>query len=158
MSNISLTDILKEFRDPARDSLIPILQREQQQRGFISKEAMIVIGEKLNLPVSKVYGVASFYNQFRFNAPGLHQIQVCRGTACHVKGSSTVLDSLEMDVGCKSGETSKDGLFSIEVVACVGACSLAPVVVVDGEFHAGMDSTKMRKINKTLRKVHNAER
>lgn len=151
-SEMTLDEILSNFNDKSRDSLIPILQEEQRCRGYISREAIIQIGTALNLPVSKIYGVASFYNQFRFNAPGKHHIQICRGTACHVKGSARVLDSLLTDMGVKAGETTRDKMFSIEVVACVGACSLAPVIVVDNEFHANVTSTKMSSIVSKLRK------
>ncbi len=89
--------------------------------------------------MSKIYGVATFYNQFRFEAPGTYQIQVCRGTACHVKGSAAVLDALERALEIKAGQTTRDGLFSLEVVACIGACGLAPVIAINGEFHAKVD-------------------
>ncbi|MBU1219566.1 NAD(P)H-dependent oxidoreductase subunit E [Myxococcota bacterium] len=151
-SEMTLNEILSNFNDKSRDNLIPILQEEQRHRGFISREAIIQIGTALNLPVSKIYGVASFYNQFRFNAPGKHYIQICRGTACHVKGSARVLDSLLTDMSVKAGETTRDKMFSIEVVACVGACSLAPVIVVDNEFHANVTSAKMSSIVSKLRK------
>ena len=82
--------------------------------------------------------MATFYNQFRFQAPGRHHIQVCRGTACHVKGSAAVLEALCRHLKIQPGQTTRDGLFSLEVVACIGACGLAPVIAVDGEFHAGV--------------------
>jgi NADH-quinone oxidoreductase subunit E len=90
--------------------------------------------------------VASFYNQFRFSAPGRCHIQVCRGTACHVKGSLDVLETLQRELGITPGQTTRDGAFSLETVACVGACSLAPVVVAGGEFHAGVDNEKALRL------------
>jgi NADH-quinone oxidoreductase subunit E len=96
------------------------------------------VGHHLGLPASKIYGVATFYNQFRFQAQGRNHIQVCRGTACHVKGSAAVLEALERELGVQAGETTRDGEFSLEVVACIGACGLAPVISVNGEFHAGV--------------------
>ncbi len=128
--------VIQKFTNPGRDSLIPVLQAVQEEEGFISREAVIEIGKALNLPASKIYGVATFYNQFRFTPYGKFNIQVCRGTACHVKGSAGVLARLERELGILAGETSRDGMFSIEVVACIGACGLAPVIAINGNFHA----------------------
>ncbi len=146
MSTKLVREILTRYQDAGRDSLIPILQEVQEAQGFLSKEAVIEIGEHLKLPSSKIYGVATFYNQFRFQATGKYHIMVCRGTACHVKGSAAVLAALEQELKIKAGETSRDGLFSLEVVACMGACGLAPVICVNGEFHAGVEANKIKEI------------
>ena len=106
----------------------------------------------LKLPASKIYGVATFYNQFRFQAQGFYHIQVCRGTACHVKGSAKVLDAITRELNIQAGQTTRDGLFSIEVVACIGACGLAPVIAINGEFHAQVTPESVVKIIDTLRK------
>ena len=129
-------EILKRYEDCGRDSLIPLLQEVQEAEGYISRRRVGEIAERLGLPASKIYGVATFYNQFRFKPLGRHHIQVCRGTACHVKGSAAVLEALENELGIKAGDTTRDGSFSLEIVACIGACGLAPVISVDGEFHA----------------------
>ncbi len=152
MIQIDMDPVLSEFPGAGRDSLIPILQAVQERHGYLSREAMTEIGRRLHLPVSKVYGVATFYNQFRFQPQGRYHIQVCRGTACHVKGSSRVLDVLVQMLKIKPGETSRDGLFSIEVVACIGACGLAPVICVNGEFHAGMTTDKLTRLIGAYRK------
>jgi NADH:ubiquinone oxidoreductase subunit E len=131
---------LAHWPKAGRESLIPVLQEVQEACGYLSREAILQVGRHLNLPASKVYGVATFYNQFRFQAPGKHHIQMCRGTACHVKGSAAVLEALCRNLKIKPGQTTKDGLFSVEVVACIGACGLAPVIAIDGEFHAGVTS------------------
>jgi len=128
--------ILKKYPDTGRDNLIPILQDIQNNDGYLSKDSIIEVGKHLHMPTSKIFGVATFYNQFRFEPYGKYHIQVCRGTACHVLGSNTVLQELEKNLKIKAGQTSRDGLFSIEVVACIGACGLAPVITVNGEFHA----------------------
>ena len=128
--------VLERYPNAGRDQLIPILQEVQDSMGYLSKGAVVAIGKALNLPASKIYGVATFYNQFRFEPLGKNHIQVCRGTACHVKGSKTVLEAMEKELGIEAGETSRDGNFSIEVVACIGACGLAPVIAINGEFHA----------------------
>ena len=131
-------EVLARWPGCGRESLIPILQEVQGCCGYVPREAVGRIGAHLRLPACKVYGVATFYNQFRFQAPGRHRIQVCRGTACHVKGSAMVLDALCRRLQIAPGQTTKDGLFSIEVVACIGACGLAPVISIDGEVHAGV--------------------
>ena len=101
------------------------------------------IGQHLRLPASKIYGVATFYNQFRFQPQGRNHVQVCRGTACHVKGSAAILEAVKRELKIDAGQTTRDGQFSLEVVACIGACGLAPVICVNGEFHAGV-TTKTR--------------
>jgi len=133
-----VSDILKGFPTAGRDQLIPILQAVQEEYGFLSEKAVVDIGTHLSLPTSKIYGVATFYNQFRFQPKGKYHIMVCRGTACHVKGSKSVLDAIQSNLKIKPNQTSRDGLFSLEVVACIGACGLAPVINVNGEFHAGL--------------------
>lgn len=129
-----------------REKLIPILQEVQEKEGYLSRESIMKISEKLKLPASKVYGVASFYNQFRFQPRGKYEIQVCRGTACHVQGSQKILEILEGELGVKHGETTRDGLFSLEVVACIGACGLAPVISINGEFLAKVTADKIKNI------------
>ncbi|MFZ5831753.1 MAG: NADH-quinone oxidoreductase subunit NuoE [Planctomycetota bacterium] len=138
--------ILQRFGSAGRDALIPILQEVQQQHGYLSRDAVVRIGRHLNLPASKIYGVATFYNQFRFQPQGKYHIQVCRGTACHVKGSAAILDAVKRDLKIDAGQTSRDGVFSLEVVACIGACGLAPVICVNGEFHASLTPQKVSKI------------
>lgn len=138
--------ILEHYPDGRRENLIPILQVVQDHQGYLSSEAMEQIGQRLDLPVSKVYGVATFYNQFRFQPRGKVHCQVCRGTACHVKGSAAVLESLKQTLKIEPGQTTRDGQHSLEVVACIGACGLAPVVAMNGEFHANVTPTSIRKI------------
>lgn len=143
--------ILKRHLNEKRDSLIPILQEIQDEVGYLSEEAVVEVGRYLKLPTSKIFGVATFYNQFRFEPLGKYHIQVCRGTACHVLGSATVLEQLEKTLKIKSGETTKDGMFSIEVVACIGACGLAPVIAINGEFHAKVTTESIKEIIKSYR-------
>jgi NADH-quinone oxidoreductase E subunit len=138
--------ILEDHNDAGREDLIPILQEIQENQGYLSENAIVKVGKHLQLPTSKIYGVATFYNQFRFEPKGKYHIQVCRGTACHVLGSSSVLDQLEKHLKIKADQTTKDGMFSIEVVACIGACGLAPVICVNGEFHAKVTSESIKEI------------
>lgn len=147
----NIDEILKNHKDSKRDYLIPILQEIQEKEGFLSEEALIKTGQLLKMPTSKVYGVATFYNQFRFEPKGKYHIMVCRGTACHVLGSLTVLQELEKTLKVKAGQTTRDGMFSIEVVACIGACGLAPVISINGEFHANVNSQSIKEIIETYR-------
>jgi NADH-quinone oxidoreductase E subunit len=146
-----IDSILQQYDNSGRDALIPLLQEIQESEGFLSEEAIVKTGKKLNIPTSKIYGVATFYNQFRFEPTGKYHIQVCRGTACHVLGSLTVLQELEKTIKIKAGQTTRDGLFSIEVVACIGACGLAPVISVNGTFHANMNAQSIKEIVETYR-------
>ncbi len=139
-------EILNHYPNRGHDSLIPILQQVQDQLGFLSEEAVVEVGKYLQMPASKIFGVATFYNQFRFTQPGKYHVQVCRGTACHVLGSATVLDEMEKQLKVKSGQTTRDKLFSLEVVACIGACGLAPVISINGEFHAKVTSESVKSI------------
>jgi NADH-quinone oxidoreductase subunit E len=134
--------LVSEFgRD--RSLLIPILQRIQQRHAYLPPQAMEIVGAHLAIPSCEVYGVATFYNQFRFNPPGRHPIKVCLGTACHVKGGSIVLENFERKLEIKDGETSADKEFSIESVACVGCCALAPVALVGEAVHGSMAPSKV---------------
>lgn len=144
--------VLNSYRNKKRDSLIPLLQELQETNGHLTKEILTEAGRRLAIPVSKVYGVASFYNQFRFQKPGTYHIQVCRGTACHVRGSAAVLDGLKRALKIDAGQTTRDGMFSIEVVSCIGACGLAPVISINGEFHAGVTPDSAVEILETYRR------
>ena len=148
----TVDDILALHTSAKRDKLIPILQEVQNVHGYLSKESVEKISRHLNLPTSKIYGVATFYNQFRFQPVGKYHIMVCRGTACHVKGSASVLETLQRELGVNAGQTTHDGLFSLEIVACIGACGLAPVIAINGEFYAKVDNDKIKKILRDYRR------
>jgi len=144
--------IISKYQPGRRDGLIPLLQDVQDACGYLSRESVIRIGQHLKLPASKVYGVATFYNQFRFQPLGRFHLQVCRGTACHVKKSTQTLEAVQRTLGVKPGQTTRDGLFSLEVVACLGACGLAPLVAVNGEFHAGATPDVVNRLIRVLKK------
>ena len=127
----SVTEQLKETLTPdrkERKNLISLLQEIQERLGYLSREAMTELAKFLGMPAVRVYSVATFYSQFRFTSIGKYPIQVCLGTACHLKGGKPVLQEFERRMGIKVGETSQDGNFSLERVACMGCCMLAPVV------------------------------
>ncbi len=137
--------ILAEF-GRERDNLIPLLQEVQERFHYLSPEAVQAVADHLELSENDVYGVATFYAQFRFVPPGLHHIKVCEGTACHVRGSDRILDAISRSTGLKPGQTSDDGTFSLERVACFGSCALAPVVVVDDKVYGRMTAAKTNKL------------
>ncbi len=143
--------ILARYPSAKREHLIPLLQEVQEEFGYLSREAVVRIGEHLGLPTSKLYGVATFYNQFRFQPKGRFHIMVCRGTACHVKGSAAVLDAIKSVLRIESGQTTRDGMFSLEVVACIGACGLAPVMCINDEFFGNLSPDKARQILSSYR-------
>jgi NADH-quinone oxidoreductase subunit E len=126
--------------------LIPILQDVQAHFGYLPREAMLEVATSLDIPGSDVYSVATFYNQFRFIPPGRHQIKVCLGTACQIKGGKMIMDSWERELSLKQGETSADREFSLERVACVGCCAMAPVTVVDEHVEGKVSPTRVKGI------------
>ncbi len=114
----------------SREELIPILQRIQAELDYVPREAMVQVSESLGIPVGEIHGVVTFYNQFRLKPLGKYRIKVCLGTACHVKRSYIIMEEWKRRLGVQEGETTEDRLFSLERVACVGCCALAPVIVV----------------------------
>lgn len=127
--------------------LIPLLQDIQSELGYLPEQALERVSQLLRLPTSHIYGVATFYHQFRLRPQGRHMITVCRGTACHVKGSLEVNELILGELGITPPtDTSKDGVFTLQQVRCVGACSLAPVMKIDEEFYGNLDPAKVRRI------------
>ncbi len=123
--------------------LIPILQDVQKQFGYLAEEAMRIVARFLRLPESSVYGVATFYEQFRFTPVGRQTITVCRGTACHVRGAQNLITSIETRLGIKEGETTEDGEYTLETAACIGCCALAPCAMVNDVVEANLTPKKM---------------
>jgi NADH:ubiquinone oxidoreductase subunit E len=117
----------------SRGALIPILQQAQDAYGYLPKEVLVAIATGLGAPLSQVYGVVTFYSQFYLHRRGKHVIRTCDGTACHVRGSARIIESVEKEIGIKAGETSPDYQFTYEVVYCLGSCGLSPVAVIDNK-------------------------
>ncbi len=140
-----ITDILAKYAT-SRGSLIPILQDIQEKFGYLSEEAMAELERLMGISANEIYGVATFYTQFRFSPPGEHTIRSCQGTACHVRGGHQLLQELQRRLGVMAGQTTKDGKFDLERVACLGCCALAPVVSVDGKVHAQITAKKIPSI------------
>ncbi len=144
--------VLTKYPQKDASQLIPILQDIQDVYGYLPEKELQKVSMYANLPMSRIYGVATFYNQFRLQPLGKYVIRVCRGTACHVKGSFDILTTLETELGIKAGETTKDLKFTIETVACIGACSIAPVISVNQEFYGKLDSKKVKKLLNEFKK------
>ena len=143
-----ITAILRGF-SRERDDLIPILQGVQKHYGYISEASVKAISSHLRITENQIYGVSSFYAQFRFTEPGRHSIRVCLGTACHVRGGATLLEMLERSLGIGCGGTTPDRRFDLERVACLGCCALSPVVQIDGDIFSRMTVNKLMELLKT---------
>ena len=137
--------ITERFKDK-KGALISILQQIQSKYGYLSQEAISAVADELKISEHEIYGVATFYTQFKFVKPGDHQVKVCLGTACHVGGGGSVMETVERQLDIKHGETTNDSHFSLERVACMGCCALAPVMVVDKEIYGKVASTKVENI------------
>ncbi len=140
-----MSEIRKESKGKPEE-LIPLLQRVQSKIGFLPEKTLMEIAGITGLSPAKVYGVASFYAQFRFHPVGKHMVRICRGTACHVKGSNRILNDIETHFKLEEGETTEDMLFTLETVACFGSCALAPVVLVDEMVRGRMNPSKTRSV------------
>jgi NADH:ubiquinone oxidoreductase subunit E len=133
--------VLEGFQEE-EGALIPTLQAIQSEFGYISLEAVEAVSAVLSIPESKVYGVATFYSEFRLARPGEHNIKVCMGTSCYLKGGKTLLDRLTRKLGIRPGMTTPDGKYRLETVACLGCCSRSPVVVVDDAVYGDISPSE----------------
>ena len=150
-SDLSLLEpVLDEYAD-VPGSLITILQHAQEIYGFLPEDVMRRVAERTGVKPAKVLGVATFYTQFRFKPVGKYLIMLCQGTACHVNGSELVLAAVKDELGIDDGDTTEDGLFSLKTVACLGCCSLSPVMMINGEAYGSLTPDKAVKILKELR-------
>ncbi|MCD4658290.1 MAG: NAD(P)H-dependent oxidoreductase subunit E [Planctomycetes bacterium] len=154
MSEVDIQELTELISDRVGDetALIAVLQEIQRKLKYLPVEAMKFVAEKLNVPLSRVYHVATFYKAFKLNPPGQHQVRICVGTACHVRGASRLVDAIEREYGMMPGETSADGKLEHECVNCLGACALAPVVVIDDKTLPKQTPDKLTKnIEKILK-------
>lgn len=131
---LSIDRTMKRFRYE-KDSLLEVLNAAQEVFGYLSEDLLIYISNQLNVPMSQVYGVATFYHMFTFEPQGEHNCIVCKGTACHVKDADQIIQALSEEFNMAAGETTPDGLFSLTIARCLGSCGLAPVVVLDGQVY-----------------------
>jgi len=140
-----LTEVLAPYRGQ-KGATIPTLQKVQEELGYLPEEAISEIATFLGLTKNEVYGVASFFAQFRFERQGEHVVKLCQGTACHVRGGRRILETVRQALGIEPGETTEDYKFSFEIVTCFGACALAPVMVVDKTVNGRMTTVKAKQI------------
>jgi NADH-quinone oxidoreductase subunit E len=147
-------EIQKRFKG-REDELIPMLQSVQRELGYLPEEALIEIARLTRVPAARVYGTATFYAQFKLQPVGKYIVKVCRGTACHVKGSDRILEDIQNHLGVTSGQTTADRLFTLETVACFGSCALAPIVVVNGAVYGNTDRSKALRLLDDIRAASN---
>ena len=145
MSKECISTIMHEFKGEHGD-LIPVLQRVQDSYGYLHPEGIRSISRWLKISENEIFGVATFYAQFRFHPPGKHHIKVCLGTACHVRGGEQILETAKQRLGVNIGETTADGEYDLERVACLGCCALAPVVAYDDRIYSQVSVLKIQKI------------
>lgn len=140
--NEQLAEIISQYKGE-RAGLIPVLQKVQEADGYLSKDAIAEVAESLRIPPSDIYGVLTFYAQFRTTPTGKNRVMVCRGTACHVKGGARVLRAVKQALGIDEGESTPDLEYTLETVACIGACALAPTMMVGKDTHGRLTPQKV---------------
>jgi len=143
-----IDEILEGFPQIKRNALIPLLQAIQDEFGYISETAIARIGDHLSLPTSKVYGLATFYNQFSFSPRGKYHISICNGSSCHMGGAGELMSEINKMLEIKDGETTRDRLFSLEVQSCIGACGQSPVMAINDRYYSGVGIKEVRAIIK----------
>ena len=151
MDQQAIDRILGKY-DQEHSSIIGILQDLQEEENYLPEKDLEYIAERLSMPMTRIYRIATFYNAFSLAPRGRYLINVCLGTACHVRGAARVLDKLKMDLGIDVGEMTRDRLFSLETVNCLGACALGPIVVIGGEYHGQMTPARVESTIKKYRK------
>jgi NADH-quinone oxidoreductase E subunit len=149
----SVETILKKYKSGRREDLIPILQEIQEETGLLSEDALVKIGNLLGLSTSKIYGLATFYDNFRFIPVGKVHVKICNGTTCYMNGSQTVIKKIKEVYGIDPGQTTRDGKFSYELVSCMGGCNNGPVIIINGQYHTRVEASKLPDIINKLRYI-----
>lgn len=156
-TDLTLIDgVLGKYAD-VPGSLITVLQKTQDIYGYLPKEAIEKISDRMNIPKSEIMGVGTFYTQFRFQPVGKYLIMLCQGTACHVNSSQLILETIKDELHINDGETTEDGLFSLKCVACLGCCSLSPVMMINDNTYGSLTPDKTKQILKELREAAERE-
>lgn len=145
--------ILKKYKSGKREDLIPLLQEIQEYLGYLSEEAIVRVGGFLGLSTTKIYGLATFYDRFRFIPLGKIQIIICNGTSCFLNGSQAIIDKIKEETGINPGQTTRDGNFSYEIVSCMGGCHNGPVINVNGEYYTNIKADQLPELLKKLKYV-----
>ena len=138
--------VIEELSPVTEGQIIPLLQRLQDVYGYLPQDVVLEVARRTGLPASRVFGVATFYAQFRLKPGGRHTVRCCRGTACHVRGGKKVLGAVRSALGIDDGETTEDMKFSLETVACLGTCFLAPVIMVNNDYFGSMTPGRIRNV------------
>jgi NADH:ubiquinone oxidoreductase subunit E len=146
-----IDSILKKYKPGRREDLIPLLQEIQDEGGHLSEEAIVKVGSFIGLSTTKIYGLATFYDQFRFIPAGRIRIKVCHGTSCFLNGSQGVLDKIREETGLNAGQSSRDGSFSYEVVTCMGGCNNGPILSINDEYYPHLKAEKVPELIKKLK-------
>jgi NADH-quinone oxidoreductase subunit E len=145
--------VLRKYKPGRREDLIPLLQEIQDDNGYLSEDTIVKVGAFVGLSTTKIYGLATFYDQFRFIPAGKIQIKICHGTSCFLNGSQSIINKIKEETGLMSGQTSRDGIFSYEIVTCMGGCNNGPVISVNGEYHTYVRPEKLPDLMKKLRYI-----
>lgn len=145
--------ILKKYKQGKREDLIPLLQEIQDGIGYLSEEAIVKTGNFLGLSTTKIYGLATFYDRFRFIPSGKIQIKICHGTSCFLNGSQSIINKIKEETGVMPGQTTRDGLFSYEIVSCMGGCCNGPVININGQYKTHIKAEHLPEMLKRLRYV-----
>jgi len=145
--------ILKNYKQGKREDLIPILQAIQEDLGYLSEEAIVMVGSFLGLSTTKIYGLATFYDRFRFIPSGKINIRICHGTSCFLNGSQAIINKIKEETGVVSGQTTRDGNFSYEIVSCMGGCHNGPLINVNGEYHIHVKAEQLPELIKKLKYI-----
>jgi NADH:ubiquinone oxidoreductase subunit E len=148
-----IDNILKKYKQGKREELIPLLQEIQSGLGYISEEAIVRIGNFLNMSTTKIYGLATFYDKFRFIPAGKIQIRVCHGTSCFMNGSMAIINKIKEETGILPGQTTRDGLLSYEIVSCMGGCNNGPVININGQFHTHIKADQVPELIRKLKYI-----
>jgi NADH-quinone oxidoreductase subunit E len=145
--------ILKKYKPGRRENLIPLLQEIQEDHGHLSEEAIVKVGGFVGLSTTKIYGLATFYDQFRFIPSGRVRIKVCHGTSCFLNGSQAIINKIREETGLIPGQTSRDGIFSYDIETCMGGCNNGPVIRVNGEYYQCVKPEQLPELIKKLRYI-----
>jgi len=150
MTQLEIEGIIERYGG-RESAILSVLQDIQGKERYLPREALEYVGEKLHIPLNKIYRIATFYRALSLTPRGKHEVSVCTGTACHVRGAQRVLDQINLELGVKPGETTKDLNFTLETVNCLGVCAAGPVVAIDGQYFGKMSSTKVEGTLKKFR-------
>ena len=148
-----LDSIIKKYKPGRREDLIPLLQEIEEEAGYLSEESIVKVGNYLGLSTTKIYGLATFYDQFRFVPRGKIHIRICNGTSCYLKGSLANINKIKELTGIQPGQTTRDGNISFELVTCMGGCSNGPVIQINGEYQANIKAEQLPELISKLKYV-----